>query len=119
MCYACTACFVISRAIMQWKGSVGLHWPVQRVDGKMAKELGERQLEEKMKEDGERAMREIPVPNRCGVADDSYFQRRLRCVSSRRSTQEKIRRGFGAALHVGAVDAVRVHRHQRSDWICR
>ena len=45
---------------MHWKGSVGLHWPVQRVDGKMAKELGERQLEEKMKEDGERAMREDP-----------------------------------------------------------
>ncbi len=61
VCYACTALFCdFCERKMHWKGSVGLHWPVQRVDGKMAKELGERQLEEKMKEDGERAMREDP-----------------------------------------------------------
>ena len=60
-CYVCTALFCdFCERKQHWKGSVGLHWPVQRVDGKMARTLGERQLEEKRKEDYERSLREDP-----------------------------------------------------------
>lgn len=60
-CYACTALFCdFCERKMHWKGSVGLHWPVQRADGKMARTLGERELEEKRKEDYERSLREDP-----------------------------------------------------------
>ena len=41
-CFVCTALFCdFCERKMHWKGAVGLHWPVQRVDGQMAKELGE------------------------------------------------------------------------------
>lgn len=61
VCYACTALFCdFCERKMHWKGSVGLHWPVVRVDGKMARQLGEKQLEHKRKEDAERAMQADP-----------------------------------------------------------
>ena len=60
-CFVCTALFCdFCERKMHWKGAVGLHWPVQRVDGKMAKELGEKELERKRIDDAERAMREDP-----------------------------------------------------------
>ena len=60
-CFVCTALFCdFCERKQHWKGEVGLHWPVVQVDGKMAKQLGQRQLEEKRKEDYERAQREDP-----------------------------------------------------------
>jgi hypothetical protein len=60
-CYACTALFCdFCERKMHWKGSVGLHWPVQNVAGQMARQLGEKEMEEKRKEDAERWMREDP-----------------------------------------------------------
>ena len=61
VCYACTALYCdFCERKMHWKGDVGLHWPVQHVEGHMARQLGKKELENKIREDAERAMREAP-----------------------------------------------------------
>jgi len=61
VCFACTALYCdFCERKMHWKNDVGLHWPIQRVDGLMKKKLGMKELEDKIKEDAERTMRETP-----------------------------------------------------------